>query len=316
MVSDPPEVTGPEDPVDDVGDVRTGRSAPPLRFWLMLVAPGPAQALGAGPGDRDRHRARDRHLCRAVGVGSVAPGELRRLLPTRRMRTTCSCRSPRTRPSTATRCALRSPPAPHPEWVADLTTSLAVSVQVDASTADETILVPGRMVGVETDREPTPPVDTLSVTDGRGLGPADTGADVAVLDAGFAAAHDLPATGVLRLGGDEELPWVGTGQSPRYFLAGAETGSLFGARGFAVLFTSLARAQAEAGTPGQVSEASISLAPGVDPDAARVRARLARSLSSCRRPPSRSVRSPRSAATACCTTTSTTTRSSSRSSPC
>ncbi len=53
--------------------------------------------------------------------------------------------------------------APHPEWVADLTTSLAVSVQVDASTADETILVPGRMVGIETDREPTPPIDTLSV---------------------------------------------------------------------------------------------------------------------------------------------------------
>ncbi len=159
--------------------------------------------------------------------------------------------------------------SPHPEWVKDLTTSLAVSVQVDASTADETILVPGRMVGVETDREPTPPVDTLSVSDGRGLGPADTGENVAVLDAGFAAAHDLPATGVLGLGGGEELPWVGTGQSPRYFLAGAETGALFGSRGFAVLFTSLERAQAEAGTPGQVSEASIALAPDVDLAAAR-----------------------------------------------
>ena len=207
-------------------DVRTGRSAPPLRFWLVwslrdlrkrwvqVLAIAIVVALGTGTYAGLSASA----AWRRVSYDASYP---------RPTRTTCSCRSPRTRRSTAIRCALRWPPAPHPEWVADLTTSLAVSVQVDASTADETILVPGRMVGLETDRDPTPPVDTLSVTAGRGLGPADTGADVAVLDAGFAAAHDLPATGVLRLGGDEELPWIGTGQSPRYFLAGAETGSLF-----------------------------------------------------------------------------------------
>lgn len=158
---------------------------------------------------------------------------------------------------------------PHPEWFADLTTSLWVNVQVDASTPTETILVPGRLVGLETDRSPAPPVDVLAVEGGRGLGPADTGADVVVMDAGFATAHHLPDTGTLHLGGDQAVPWVGLGQSPRYFLAGAETGSVFGARGFAVLFTSLARAQAEAGTPGQVNESSVRLAPGVDPVAAR-----------------------------------------------
>jgi putative ABC transport system permease protein len=167
----------------------------------------------------------------------------------------------------ALRAAVAS--APHPEWFADLTTSLAVNVQVDASTGNETILVPGRLVGVEMTPEPTPPVDTVWVTEGRGLGPDDDGKDVVVMDAGFANARDLPPTGTLRLGGDQEIPWVGTGQSPRYFLPAAETSAGFGPGGLAVLFTSLASAQAEAGTPGQISEASIRLAPGVDPEQAR-----------------------------------------------
>ena len=125
---------------------------------------------------------------------------------------------------------------PHPEWFEDLTTSLVVNVQVDASTADEIILVPGRLVGVEVARTPTPPVDTLSVAGGRGLDPTDDGADVVVMDARFANARDLPATGTLRLGGDREVPWVGTGQSPRYFLPASETGSVLGASGLAVLY--------------------------------------------------------------------------------
>ena len=272
---EPPDAAGAEPDLGRSGEIRTGRSAPPVRFWLVwsfrdlrkrwmqVLAIAIVVALGTG-----------------TYAGLSASAAWRRVSYDASYRATnahdllVSLAENTTVDGDALRSAVDA--APHPEWVADLTTSLAVSVQVDASTADETILVPGRMVGVETDREPTPPIDTLSVTAGRGLGPGDTGADLAVLEAGFAAAHDLPATGVLRLGSGEELRWVGTGQSPRYFLAGAETGTLFGARGFAVLFTSLARAQAEAGTPGQVSEASIRLAPGVDHDAARTE--LARTL--------------------------------------
>lgn len=256
---------------------RTGRSSPPLRFWvvwslrdlrsrwLQVVAIAIVIALGTG-----------------TYAGLSASAEWRRVSYDASYRVTnahdllVSLAQNTTVDGDALRAAVAA--TEHHEWVAGLTTSLAVDVQVDASTSDETILVPGRLVGVETGTgtEPAPPIDSVWVTAGRGLGSDDAGADVVVLDAGFAAAHDLPAAGVLRLGGDTELPWVGTGRSPRYFWATAETDSLFGARGFAVLFTSIERAQAEAGTPGQVSEAAIRLAPGVDPDAAR--AELARTL--------------------------------------
>lgn len=272
MVSAPSRAAGPE---HDPQGQRTGRSSPPLRFWvrwslrdlrgrwLQVVAIAIVIALGTG-----------------TYAGLTASAQWRRVSYDASYRVTqahdllVSLAENTTVDGDALRAALAR--TAENEWIAGVTTSLAVTVQVDASTADETILVPGRMVGVETAEQPTPPIDTLWVTAGRGLGPADTGADVAVLDAGFAAARDLPETGVLRLGGGEQLPWVGTGQSPRYFLVGAETGALFGSRGFAVLFTSLERAQAEAGTPGQVSEAAIRLAPGVDPDAAR--AEIARTL--------------------------------------
>lgn len=259
---------GPSGPAADPDHPRSGRHAPPVRFWLrwsvrdvrrrwvQIVAIAIVIALGTG-----------------TYAGLSASSSWRRASYDASYRATNShdLLVALAENTTVDGAALRAAVAatPHPEWYADLTTSLAVSVQVDASTPTETILVPGRLVGVETDRTPTPPIDTVAVTAGRGLGPADTGADLVVLDAGFANARHLPDTGRLRLGGGQEVPWVGTGRSPRYFVAGAETGSLFGSRGFAVLYTSLARAQAEAGTPGQVSEAAIRLAPGVDGAAAQ-----------------------------------------------
>ncbi len=261
--------------VGDEVDRRTGRHAPPPGFWLrwslrdlkarwvQILAIAVVIALGTGTYAGLSASAAWRRVSYDASYQALNAHDLLVALAEN---------------TTVDAAALRAAVAasPHPEWFADMTTSLAVSVQVDASTKGETILVPGRMVGVEVGRRPVPPVDTLSVAGGRGLAPADAGADVVVLDEGFANARHLPATGTLRLGGSEQVQWVGTGQSPRYFLAGAETGSVFGARGFAVLFTSLERAQAEAGTPGKVSEASIRLAPEVDPDAAR--AELAQTL--------------------------------------
>jgi putative ABC transport system permease protein len=251
---------------------RTGRSAPPVRFWLrwslrdlrqrwvQVVAIAVVIALGTG-----------------TYAGLSASAEWRRVSYDASYEVTnahdilVSPAQNTTVDEDALRTALAS--TPHPEWFADVTTSLAVNVQVDASTAEEVILVPGRLIGVEVTEPPTPPVDTLSVSEGRGLGPEDDGADVVVMDAGFARARDLPPTGTVRLGGEREIPWVGTGQSPRYFLPASETGTVLGSGGFAVLFTSLARAQAEASTPGKISEASIRLAPGVDPDQARAELR-------------------------------------------
>ena len=156
----------------------------------------------------------------------------------------------------------------HPEWIAGVTTALAVPVQVDASTADEQILVPGRLVGVEVEG-PGTEVDRLTVLDGRGLAPEDAGEPVVLLDEHFRSSRDLPAEGTLRISGDREVAWVGAALSPRYFLIGAETGAIFGSQGFAVLYGSQAWAQEVADAPGQVTEAGVRLADGVDVAAAR-----------------------------------------------
>ena len=288
--------TGGADDVDTIvdrvrgepGTGRTGRHAPPLRFWVrwslrdlrgrwvQVVAIAAVVALGTGTYAGLSASAAWRRISYDASYQTT---DVHDLLVTLAENTTVD--------GDALRAAVTA--TPHPEWFSGISTSLGVSVQVDASTAHETILVPGRLVGIETPRPLSPPIDTLSVTSGRGLGPEDSGADVVVMDTAFANAHHLPGTGTLRLGGDREVPWVGTGQSPRYFLTSAEGGAMFGARGFAVLFTSIERAQAEARTPGKVNEAAIRLAPGADPDAARaeltqtLRTRLPEAATSVRR---------------------------------
>lgn len=155
-----------------------------------------------------------------------------------------------------------------PAWFTDVSLRLTVPTQIDASTPGESILVPGRLVGVElADGGPT--VDRIHVTDGRPLGPADDGARVVLLDEHFAGHHDLPPEGRLLTGGGAELTYVGHALQPQYFLIAAGTGSLFGEAGYAVMFTSLTTAQQFAGSPNGVNEAGVRLADGVDPRAAR-----------------------------------------------
>jgi putative ABC transport system permease protein len=149
----------------------------------------------------------------------------------------------------------------HRRWIAGTTTALAVPVQVDASTATETILVPGRIVGVELAGSGAG-VDTLAVTAGERLEPDDRGR--VLLDEHFTLARDLPSTGTIRLGGGREVAYVGTALSPRYFLPGMETGGLFGAAGYAIAFAPLAWAQELGGEEGRVTEVGIVLAPGAD----------------------------------------------------
>jgi putative ABC transport system permease protein len=155
-----------------------------------------------------------------------------------------------------------------PEWLADVSLRLTVPTQIDASTPGETILVPGRLVGVELG-DGGPSVDRLDVTAGRPLGPADDGAAVVLLDEHFADHYRLPPQGRLLAGGGAQLTYVGHALQPQYFLIATGTGSLLGEAGYAVLFTSLATAQQFGGSPNRVNEAGIRLAEGVDPRAAR-----------------------------------------------
>jgi putative ABC transport system permease protein len=149
---------------------------------------------------------------------------------------------------------------------------LVVPVQVDASTAGSTILVPGSLTGVDLSGG-GPQVDAMSVTAGRLLQPGDAGAPVAVVDHHFAEAYDLPVDTEIRLGGGHVLRTVGRILTPEFFVVTTESGAFFDQAGFAALFASRETVQAVAGAAGRVNDLVVRLAPGVD--AAAVRADLA-----------------------------------------
>ena len=140
---------------------------------------------------------------------------------------------------------------------------LVVPTLVDASTDARELLVPGELVGMPVG---TSAVDSLYVADGRGLRAGDGHDDVAVLEAKFAAEHDLPARGRLLLGAQEPVEYVGTGYTPEYFQVIGRSGMVLGETGFAVVFMPLGSAQAATGRAGRVNDLVLRAQPGADLD--------------------------------------------------
>jgi putative ABC transport system permease protein len=158
----------------------------------------------------------------------------------------------------------------HPAWVEFAEERLVVSTQVDASTADTTVLVRGRLVGVDV-AGGGPHVDGLATGAGRALTEADDGAPVAVVEQHFADYHELPASGRLRLAGGTDIAYVGSAMAPEYFVVIDEAAgySVMTEAAFGVVFMPLASAQAASGHAGSVNDLVLRLADGVDPEAAR-----------------------------------------------
>ena len=138
---------------------------------------------------------------------------------------------------------------------------LSVPTQVDASTADRTILVSGRIIGSDLTG---PSVDKVAVLDGRELGETDEGDSTGILDVHFARHYDLPTTGSLRIGANAAIEYVGHGEAPEQFLVLTDSGSLFAESSFAVVYTSLRTAQALAGRADAVNEVVVRLDEGAD----------------------------------------------------
>ncbi len=159
----------------------------------------------------------------------------------------------------------------HPDWVKLAEERLLVPTQIDASTAGQTILVPGRVVGVPADGGGGPDIDGIYVSAGRGLSDRSGG----VLEAHFADQYKLPPEGTVQLAGAIPVSYVGTGLSPEYFMVTTGQGDFFGQANFAVLFMALNEAQAVTGRTGQVNDLVILLAAGVDRNAAAADVRQA-----------------------------------------
>lgn len=139
---------------------------------------------------------------------------------------------------------------------------LVVPTQVDASTGEQTVLVPGRIIGVDVSDD-GPAINTVWVDkgDGRAFTAEDRG--VVVLERNFASFYDLPATGTLNVGG-QQIPYIGTGLSPEYFFVMSEEGGLFAQANFAAVFAPLDTAQALSGRAGRVNDLVLRLRPGTD----------------------------------------------------
>ena len=152
---------------------------------------------------------------------------------------------------------------------------LVTKTQVDASTDEETILVPGRIVGVDV-AGGGPRVNRVSSKTGRDFESADAGTPTAILDYHFADHYGLPPAGTVTISGGSTLRYVGLGLSPEYFMIQGDQGSLFAESNFAVLFVPLDTAGELTGHPGQANDAVVRLRPGSD--RAALRAEISQAL--------------------------------------
>jgi putative ABC transport system permease protein len=149
-------------------------------------------------------------------------------------------------------------------------TRLIMPTLVDASYGEQSILVQGRLVGVDV-ADGGPHVSSLYVSKGNGrtLNPADSGQHVAVVEVQFAHAYHLKPGDPIRVSGNVALDFVGMGQSPEYFHVMPENGTIMGEESFAVLFVPLETVQKLAGRDGLVNDVVFVLARGADSETVR-----------------------------------------------
>jgi putative ABC transport system permease protein len=159
--------------------------------------------------------------------------------------------------------------------VAGVETRLIGVTQVDASTGSRTILVPGRLIGVDLGAG-HPQIDRLEVRTGRALGPPDVGRNRVALDVHFAEHYDLPPEGTLRLSGGTRVEYVAQVLSPEYFMVSSNEGTMHAEANFAVMWASTETVGRLIGRTGRVNDAVVRLRDDSDrrASAAALEARL------------------------------------------
>lgn len=164
---------------------------------------------------------------------------------------------------------------PHAASIEALDERLVAETQIDASTPGDTVLTPGRLVGVNL-QGGGPAVDRLFADSGRILSAADSGKPVAVLDATYANAKGIDPGRTIQIAGGRSLRLVGIGGTPDTFYV-IPPGQAFGLPGsYGVLFVPLDTAQGLLGRAGAVNELAIRLKSGAE--SALVEAELERAF--------------------------------------
>ena len=143
---------------------------------------------------------------------------------------------------------------------------LILPTQVSIETDDETILVPGRIIGVDVS-DGGPHVNSLHPQVGRNLTGTDAGSKVVTLEHNFAKFYDLPPQGSALLAGAIPVEYVGQTLAPEYFFVITPEGGILAQANFAAVFTSIETAQQLTGMERKVNDLVLKLEPGADEDA-------------------------------------------------
>ena len=132
----------------------------------------------------------------------------------------------------------------HKDWIDAQEYRVNFPTTVNASTSNQTILVNGRVIGINiSDGSQNLDVNGIHITDGRHIKPLETEDNVCLVEYNFADYYDLkPKNQPLTIAGGIELSFIGTALTPEYFMV-AEENLVFGQSSFAALFIPLETAQ-------------------------------------------------------------------------
>ena len=143
---------------------------------------------------------------------------------------------------------------------------LILPTQVSIETAEDKILVPGRIIGVDL-TDSGPHVNSLHPQVGRNLSETDAGSNVVTLEHNFARFYDLPPDGSALLAGAVPVNYVGQSLAPEYFFVITPEGGILAQANFAAVFTSIETAQQLTDMDRKVNDLVLRLEPGADEDA-------------------------------------------------
>ncbi|MHA2388977.1 MAG: ABC transporter permease [Candidatus Hodarchaeales archaeon] len=159
---------------------------------------------------------------------------------------------------------------PHASWIEALELRVVFPVSVNTSTENQTILVNGRIIGINvTSGSQGLKVNGIEVMDGRDILSTETNASVCIVEYNFAQYYDIQTENQnIILPGGINLSCIGTGLSPEYFMV-IEGNAVKAESVFSALFVPMETAQRilqyQVGLPiGHVNEALFLISSEAD----------------------------------------------------
>lgn len=133
---------------------------------------------------------------------------------------------------------------PHADWINTMEFRVIFPTSVNASTNNQTILVNGRIIGINVSSgSENLAVNGIEIVDGREIKGSEADASVCIVEYNFAEYYNLkPNNQTIYLPGGIQLSFIGTGMSPEYFMV-IEGNSVMAESAFCALFIPIQTAQ-------------------------------------------------------------------------